>query len=191
MGRTCGSISSTVTLVPSAANIAANSIPTTPPPMTARRAGTSLSSRIRSESIVSSAPFRGMREMPEPVAMTMSLALIASPSIVTCPLPERLACLGERVELGRLEQRLGRDASADQAGAAHAVLLHDGCRRAELRGPKRGDVAARAAADHDHVKRPSHRPHLYEPSNLIMSIRLWQTPSRMNPRQRRGPASAA
>src|SRR5213596_3447941 len=32
MARTWGSISSTVTLLPSAANIAANSMPTTPPP---------------------------------------------------------------------------------------------------------------------------------------------------------------
>jgi len=50
-----------------------------PPPITARRRGTCLSSRIWSESIVSSAPGSGIRATAEPVAMTMSLACSRSP----------------------------------------------------------------------------------------------------------------
>ena len=63
--------------------------------------------------------------------------------------PERRSVPGHRVELGRLEQSLGRDAAPDQACAAHPVLLHDGGPGAELGGAQSGDVAPRATADHD------------------------------------------
>ena len=51
-----------------------------------------------------------------------------------------------------LEQRLGRNAAPQQAGAAERLLLlDDGDLQAELRGADRGDVAAGAGADHDDV----------------------------------------
>ena len=51
-----------------------------------------------------------------------------------------------------LEQRLGRDAAPEQAGAAERLLLlDDGGLEAELRGADRGDVAAGARADDDDV----------------------------------------
>ena len=83
---------------------------------------------------------------------------------------ERLAFTSQRVQLGRLEQRLGRDASAHKARSSHAVLLDDGGGCAQLSGPQSGYVTARAAPDHDHVKRgATHRLHLYEVSTVIMS----------------------
>ena len=51
-----------------------------------------------------------------------------------------------------LEQRLGRNAAPEQAGAAERLLLlDDGDLEAELRGADRRDVAAGAGADHDDV----------------------------------------
>ena len=53
-----------------------------------------------------------------------------------------------------LEQRLGRDAAPDQAGAAkRLLLLDDGDFLAQLRRADRGDVAARSRADHDDIVR--------------------------------------
>ena len=54
----------------------------------------------------------------------------------------------ERVRV--LEQRLGRNAAPQQAGAAERLLLlDDGDLQAELRGADGRDVAAGAGADHD------------------------------------------
>ena len=51
-----------------------------------------------------------------------------------------------------LEQRLGRDAAPQQAGAAERLLLlDDGDLQSELRGADRGHVAAGAGADDDDV----------------------------------------
>ena len=62
--------------------------------------------------------------------------------------------LGE--DLGGVQHRLGRDAGVVEAAAAGLVALDDGGLLAELGGADRGDVAAGAAADHDHVvDRPS------------------------------------
>ena len=55
--------------------------------------------------------------------------------------------------VGRAQQRLGRDAAPVQADAAQLRLLHQRGLHAELRGADGGHVAARPAADHDHVKR--------------------------------------
>ena len=56
----------------------------------------------------------------------------------------------ERVRV--LEQRLGRNAAPDQAGAAERLLLlDDGDLLAELRGADRGNIAARAGANHDDI----------------------------------------
>src|SRR5438067_1774461 len=50
------------------------------------------------------------------------------------------------------EQRLRRNAAPIQAGAAQRfLLLDDGRLEPELRGADRGDVAAGAGADHNHV----------------------------------------
>ena len=84
---------------------------------------------------------------------------------------ERLARPGERVELRRLEQRLGRDAAAHEAGAAHAVLLDDRGGRTELSGAERGHVAAGPAADNQHIKGRGHQPPLYELQAEIISMR--------------------
>ncbi len=88
---------------------------------------------------------------------------------MVCDDAEHRALPGLGVELGRLEQRLGRDAAPDQAGAAHAVLLDDGRLGPELSRPERGDVATRAAADHDYVKGPGHSSCLYLISMSIMA----------------------
>ena len=51
-----------------------------------------------------------------------------------------------------LEERLGRNASDQQARTAERFLfLDDGGLEAELRRADRGNVAAGAGADHDHV----------------------------------------
>ena len=91
---------------------------------------------------------------------------------------ERLAALRLRVQLGRLQERLGRDAATHEARAAHAVLLDDGCGRSELRGPECCHIAAGAAADDHYIKRSCHRSRLrldaghrrYVPSALIMPV---------------------
>ena len=53
-----------------------------------------------------------------------------------------------------LEQRLGRNASPDQAGAAERLLLLDDSDfLSKLRGADRGDIAASTCANHDDVVR--------------------------------------
>ena len=52
------------------------------------------------------------------------------------------------VDLGRVEQRLGGDAAAQEAGAAEAVvLLDDDDLHSKLSGADGGDIAAGAGAD--------------------------------------------
>ena len=58
----------------------------------------------------------------------------------------------ERVaKLGDPEQRLGGDAAPVEADAAEALALDHGGLEAELARADRGDIAARSAADDDHV----------------------------------------
>ena len=55
-------------------------------------------------------------------------------------------------QVRRVQQRLGGDAADVEAGAAErAALVDAGHPHAELRCLDRGDVAARAPADHDEV----------------------------------------
>src|SRR5258708_39128 len=65
---------------------------------------------------------------------------------------EGLASAGQRIQLGGLQQRLGGDAPADEAGTAHAVLLDDRRGGAELGSAQGRHVAARAAAYDEHIK---------------------------------------
>ena len=63
-----------------------------------------------------------------------------------------LGVLDDLQRVGVLEQRLGRDAAPQQAGAAERLLfLDDRDLQAELRGADGGDVAAGAGADDDDV----------------------------------------
>ena len=78
------------------------------------------------------------------------------------------AALGEAVQLGGLEQRLGRDAATHEARAAEPVLLDDRRLRAELSGTQGGDVAARPATEDHNIERISHSSFLYEVSRMIM-----------------------
>jgi hypothetical protein len=55
-------------------------------------------------------------------------------------------------DLRRVEQRLGRHASAVQAGSAEEVLFDDDRAGAELGGAQRGGIAAAAAAEDDEVE---------------------------------------
>ena len=54
--------------------------------------------------------------------------------------------------LGRAQQRLGRDAAPVEADAAEMLALDDGGLHAELRGADGRDIAARPAADDDDVE---------------------------------------
>ncbi len=81
-------------------------------------------------------------------------------------LPTLMPIFGERVpglleQLGRMQQRLRRDAADIQAGAAEGlVLLHHRGLQAELRRADRADIAAGAGADdHKVVARIGHRIH--------------------------------
>ena len=68
------------------------------------------------------------------------------------PFGER-AVIGLLEQLGGVEQGLGRDAADVEAGAAQRLAALDaGGLQPELRGPDRGDIAARPGADHDHVE---------------------------------------
>ena len=62
------------------------------------------------------------------------------------------------VDRGRLEELLGRDAAAVQAGAADLLLLDHRDVEAGGGAVQRGGVAARAAADDDEVSSISHAP---------------------------------
>ena len=57
-------------------------------------------------------------------------------------------------DLGRVQQGLGGDAAAVQAGAAELVLLDQGDRLAQLGGAQRAGVTAAAAAQDDDVVGP-------------------------------------
>ena len=79
-------------------------------------------------------------------AMSMPMAASAERQPPLLPVLDDLQ--GVRV----LEQRLGRDAAPVEAGAAEGRrALHDRDPEPELRGADRGDVAAGARADDDHV----------------------------------------
>ena len=59
---------------------------------------------------------------------------------------------GDVGDLGRVQQRLGRDAADVQAGAAELVLLDQADGEAELAGAQCGGVATASAAEDDKVK---------------------------------------
>ena len=67
--------------------------------------------------------------------------------------PVVLGVLHVVVDLGRAQQRLGRDAAPVQADAAEIGALDDRGLESELRRADRRDIAARAGADDDHVER--------------------------------------
>ncbi len=73
---------------------------------------------------------------------------------------ELLGALDRAVHRGRLEELLGRDAAAVQAGPADLVPLDDGDGQPRGGAVERGGVAARSAADHDDVELffGGHRP---------------------------------
>ena len=54
-------------------------------------------------------------------------------------------------DLGRAQQRLGRDAAPVEADAAEVLALDDRGLEAKLRRADRGDIAAGAGAEHDDV----------------------------------------
>ena len=83
---------------------------------------------------------------------------------------ERSPVPGLGVQLGGLEQSLGRDAAAHEAGPAHAVLLDDGGLGAKLGRAQSGDIAPGPTADDDQVKRPAHSSLLYQRSKKIMPL---------------------
>ena len=64
---------------------------------------------------------------------------------------ELLSSRGSVGNLAGVQQGLGRDAAAVQAGAADLVLLDQDNRLAELGGPQRCGIAAAAAAEDDEV----------------------------------------
>ena len=64
---------------------------------------------------------------------------------------ELLALAGVVGDLGRVQQRLGRDAARVQAGAAELALLDQRDRQAELGRPERAGVAAAATTEDDDV----------------------------------------
>jgi hypothetical protein len=63
--------------------------------------------------------------------------------------PKASACLGHQVvDLGRAQQRLGRDAAPVEADAAQMLALDQRRLHAELRRADGRDIAAGTAADH-------------------------------------------
>ena len=66
---------------------------------------------------------------------------------------ELLEVMHEVENLGRAQQRLGRDAAPVQADAAQVLALDECCLHAELGGPDCRDIAPRPAADHDQIER--------------------------------------
>ncbi len=65
--------------------------------------------------------------------------------------PEAAGVAGRVGDLGGVQQGLGGDAAAVQAGAAEEVLLDEGHAQAELGGAQRAGVAAAPAAEDDDV----------------------------------------
>ncbi len=84
---------------------------------------------------------------------------MSMPMLAACPERRRaerdaplLGALHDLQRMRVLEQRLGRDAAPDQAGAAERLLLFDDRDlKSELRGANRGHVAAGSGPDHDDV----------------------------------------
>jgi hypothetical protein len=65
--------------------------------------------------------------------------------------PVILGVLAVMQDLGRAQQRLGRDAAPVRADAGEMLALDDCGPEAELRGPDCSDIAAGAGADDDDV----------------------------------------
>ena len=92
-GTISGSISMTVTCVPSMEYSEANSTPMTPPPITARRSGISGNERAPVESMtngLSLAPGMGGITGTDPVARITWVAVWVVPSTVTFPGPSKV-----------------------------------------------------------------------------------------------------
>ena len=79
-------------------------------------------------------------------------------------------------QLGRGQQRLGRNAAVVQAGAAEVVLLDDGDARAHLAGLQRRDIAAGPAADHRNVEMLTHVRSLFTANESRNNVYLLQSP---------------
>ena len=65
--------------------------------------------------------------------------------------PVILGVLGVVEDLGRAQQRLGRDAAPVEADTAEQFAFDDGGLEAQLRAADRRDIAAGAASEHDDV----------------------------------------
>ena len=112
-----------------------------------------------------------------------------------------LGVLHVMVDLGRAQQRLGRNASPVQANAAEPRALDDRGLEAELRCADRGDVAAGAGADDDDVEGFGHwglrivLGQSFEPSvarrapTLSHGLRKSAAPARTHAYRRRPPAA--
>src|SRR5439155_6267877 len=88
----------------------------------------------------------------------------------------RLGNAGETV--GGVDQCLRWDAAADQTGAAEPALFDQDGVEAELAGADRGDIAARAAADHQHA-RAQDFGHLLSPRDQSTNSRAGCSRSRL------------
>jgi hypothetical protein len=66
--------------------------------------------------------------------------------------PEVAGLLEAGEQLGRFEERLGRDAAQVQARPADLALIHESDAHTQLRGPECGAVAAGAGAQDDQVE---------------------------------------
>src|SRR5690606_39284230 len=69
---------------------------------------------------------------------------------------EFLGAVHEVKDLGRAQERLGRDAAPVQADAAQMLALDTGHLQPQLRAADGTDIAARAGTDHHHVEALRH-----------------------------------
>src|SRR5690606_16182641 len=80
--------------------------------------------------------------------------------------PEVLGAVHQVEDFDRPQQGLGRDAAPVETDAAKMLAFDDGDVQPQLRTPDRGDIAAGAGADHDHVE--SLRGHALPPSRNVV-----------------------
>ncbi len=96
---------------------------------------------------------RGLQPLPEPLddALLVGEDRGHLDALERGPHPELRALPRGVGDLGRVQQRLGRDAAAVQAGPAYLVLLDQGHALAKLGRAQRAGVPAAAAAEDDDV----------------------------------------